>query len=134
MKCLLRLPLLAEIESKTKRESIMKITTRTEGEIRVIALQGKIISSQDTAELQQEIRKVIEDNVKKVVLDLTGLEWMNSTGLGALVAVMGRLRNVDGHLRLAHLNEMVNSLMTLNKLNLVFDIHPTVEAAIAGFR
>jgi len=112
----------------------MKTTATTQGDVKIIALQGKILSSQDTADMHNEVRTALENNLRKIVLDLSGLDWMNSTGLGALVAVQGRLKNVDGQLKLAAINEVVADLLKLNKLNLIFDIQPTVTAAVASFR
>jgi len=112
----------------------MKTSARTEGDVMVVSLQGKIISSQDTADLHGEIRKAIENSIHKVVLDMAGMDWMNSTGLGAIVAVSGRLKNADGTLKLAAMNETVSNLFQLNKLNLIFEIHPTVAAAVASFK
>lgn len=112
----------------------MKTTATTQGDVKIIALKGKILSSQDTADMHNEVRLALDNNLRKIVLDLSGLDWMNSTGLGALVAVQGRLKNVDGHLRLAALTNSVGDLLKLNKLNLIFEIHPTVAAAVASFR
>jgi anti-sigma B factor antagonist len=112
----------------------MKTATRTLGEVLIVSLHGKIMSSQDTVEMHNAVRAAIEANTRNVVLDLSGLDWMNSTGLGGLVAASGRLRNVDGHLKLAAPNATVSSLLALNKLNLIFDIFPTVEAAVASFK
>jgi len=113
---------------------MMKTTSRMEGDVMVISLHGKIISSQDTADMHGEIRTAVEANTKKVILDLGGLEWTNSTGLGAIVAASSRLRNADSILKLARPNEAVSGLLAMNKLNLVFEIHPSVEAAVASFR
>jgi anti-sigma B factor antagonist len=112
----------------------MKTTATTVGDVTVIGLSGKIMSSQDTAEMHGEIRKAIENSVHKVVLDFSALDWMNSTGLGAVVAASGRLRNAGGVLKLAAPNATVSHLIELNKLNLIFEIHPTAEAAVASFK
>ena len=112
----------------------MKTTATTLGDVTVIGLAGKIMSSQDTNDLHGEIRKAIENSIRKVVLDFSGLDWMNSTGLGAIVAASGRLRNAGGVLKLAAPNATVSHLIELNKLNLIIEIHPTVEAAVASFR
>ncbi|MBU0507305.1 STAS domain-containing protein [bacterium] len=112
----------------------MKTTATLEGDVKIIILNGKILSSQDTADMHIQVRTALEQNIKKVVLDLSGLDWTGSTGLGALVAVQGRLRNVDGHLKLAGVNPTVGELLKLNKLNLVFEMYPTVAEAVAHFK
>ena len=112
----------------------MKTTARTEGDVTIISLAGKIMSSQDTADMHNEIRTAIENSIRKVVLDMSGMDWMNSTGLGAIVAVSGRLRNTDGTVKLAAMNDTVRNLFKLNKLDMIFEIHPTVAAAVASFK
>ncbi|MFZ5432455.1 MAG: STAS domain-containing protein [Calditrichota bacterium] len=112
----------------------MEVTARTLGGIKIIALTGKILSSQDTAGMHNEVRLAVEADSIKVILDLSGLDWMNSTGLGALVAANGRLTGVGGELRLACPNDTITELLHLNKLDRVFEIYPDLESAIASFR
>jgi anti-sigma B factor antagonist len=72
------------------------------------------------------------DNRNKVVLDFAGVDWINSTGLGMLIAANGLLRDIDGEMKLAAVNDSVSGLLKMNKLHLVFDIYPTVENAVAS--
>lgn len=112
----------------------MRVTTHTDGDVFVIGLHGKIMGDPETAEIMDTMKEAMYANHRKVVLDLSGVDWMNSTGLGTLIAAQGLLREVASELKLAGLNESVRSVMTVNKLNLVFDIHPTVEAASGSFK
>ncbi len=112
----------------------MRVTTHTDGDVFVIGLHGKIMGDPETAEIMDTMKEAMYANHHKVVLDLSGVDWMNSTGLGTLIAAQGLLREVASELKLAGLNDSVKSVMTVNKLNLVFDIHPTVEAASKSFK
>ena len=111
----------------------MKITTHNEGDVFVIGLHGKIMGQPETDELMDTVKQAMYQNMRKVVLDLGGVDWMNSSGMGTLIAAQGLLREVDCELKLSGLNDSVRSVMAVNKLNLVFDIHPTVDAATGSF-
>jgi anti-sigma B factor antagonist len=111
----------------------MRITTRTEGDIFVIGLQGKITGDPETSDLIDTVKSAMFTNQQKLVLDFAGVDWINSSGLGALIAAQGLMRESRGELRLAGLNDSVKMVMVINKLNLVFDIHPTVAEAAASF-
>ena len=112
----------------------MRITTRSEGSVLVIGLQGKIMGDPEITDILDTVKSALFNNQQKVVMDLGGVDWINSSGLGSLIAAQGLMREVEGELRLAALSDSVRSAMTINKLNLVFDFHPTVEAAAASFR
>jgi len=112
----------------------MRISTRSEGDIYVIGLQGKIMGDPETSEIMDAVKEALFNNRRKVILDLEGLDWMNSSGMGTLIAAQALLREVDCQMKLAGLNDTVRSVLTLNKLNLVFDIHPDVKSAAESYR
>jgi anti-sigma B factor antagonist len=111
----------------------MQLAIQPAGNANVIRLQGKIMSDLETTEVMDAVKACIFDGKNKVVLDLAGVDWMNSTGLGMLIAARGLLLDVSGGLRLAGLNESVKQLMHLNKLDTIFEIHPDSQAAVQGF-
>lgn len=111
----------------------MRITTRSEGDVFVIGLQGKIMGDPETTEIMDTVKEALFKNQRKVVLDLEGVDWMNSSGMGTLIAAQGLLREVDCQLKLAGLNDSVRNVLTLNKLNLVFDIQSDVKSATGSF-
>jgi len=112
----------------------MNVTTSKQDNAFVIALSGRIMGGEDTFDFFKVIGQAVAENFKNVVLDLGDVEWMNSTGLGMLISGNARVRDVGGILKLARLSDSVDKVLTLNKLNLVFEIHPTVEKAAASFK
>ena len=81
-----------------------------------------------------KIHEYIENNRKKVVVDLAKVEWMNSTGLGILISGYTRLRNHQGVLKLANVTDKIQSLLTITKLVTVFETFDSVEDAIKSFK
>jgi anti-anti-sigma factor len=110
----------------------MRIETEDFGEVRVISLNGRLMGDQaDLAEFLDTVKAALYNNRKKLVFDFEGVEWMNSSGLGMIIAGNGLVREVEGGLvRLAKLNDSVSRLIGINRLNLVFEIHLTVDAAV----
>ena len=111
----------------------MRISTRMEGDIFVIGLQGKITGDPEITDLMDAVKSALFSNHHKVVMDFGGVDWINSTGLGTLIAAQGLLREAEGQLRLAAMNDSVKSVLSINKLNLVFDLHPSVQSAAESF-
>jgi anti-sigma B factor antagonist len=111
----------------------MKVSTGHHNDVFVIALSGKIMGGEDTTPFYEAVNSAVADNKKKVVLDLAGVDWMNSSGLGMLIAGSARLKNVAGQMKLARPNEIVSKLLALNKLDLIIEVHPSITAAAASF-
>jgi len=87
----------------------------------------------DATVLHDRLHELIDQNKKKVVIDLAKVDWMNSTGLGILIAGLTTLRDNQGELKLACVTDKIQSLLTITKLITVFEAHETVDAAVASF-
>ncbi len=68
-----------------------------------------------------------------MLLDLSGVQTMNSSGLSMLIAALTTMRNAGGDLKLAAASKKIESLLVITKLSTVFELHPTVKKAIASF-
>ncbi|MFZ5432456.1 MAG: STAS domain-containing protein [Calditrichota bacterium] len=111
----------------------MKVSSSKQDNVFVIALSGRIMGGEGTDDFYQVISIALEEGFRNFVLDLQDVEWMNSTGLGMVIAGSARVRDIDGIFKLARPNDSVSQALAINRLNLVFEIHPTLEAAVASF-
>ncbi|MCK4857728.1 MAG: STAS domain-containing protein [candidate division Zixibacteria bacterium] len=111
----------------------MKLTSREEGAVVVLEPRGKIIGGPDATVLREQVRDLTNSGKKKIVIDLAGVDWMNSTGLGILISCLTTLRNSGGELKLARITEKIESLLTITKLVTVFDTYDSAEDAISAF-
>jgi anti-anti-sigma factor len=111
----------------------MKVTSHVEGDVLVLAVEGKILGGPDTASFLEVVQNAIDGRFKKVIVDLHAVPWMTSSGLGMLIGARARLRSVGGELRLARPDETVSAMLVLNNLELIFGIHATIEEAVASF-
>jgi anti-sigma B factor antagonist len=112
----------------------MKLTDREIDNVVILEPRGKIMGGPDASLLHDKLYELIENDKKRVVIDLAGVEWMNSTGLGILISSVTTLRNHNGELKLANVTDKIQSLLTITKLVSVFDAHDSVESAIKSFK
>jgi anti-sigma B factor antagonist len=77
--------------------------------------------------------ELIAGNHRKVVLDLSKLEYVDSTGIGIIVTSCGRMETAGGELRIASMHPKVEDLMRTAKLHRVMNFYPTVADALQGF-
>ncbi len=91
------------------------------------------IDAEISFELRDLIEKLIENGKYKLVLDMNKTAYVDSSGLGAIVSRISILRANEGDIRLASLNESVDSLLELTNLNQILEIFDTVEQAMDSF-
>lgn len=87
----------------------------------------------ETAEIHTRVKELVANGVKKVIIDLGKVTWMNSTGLGALMSSLTTLRNAEGELKIARATDKVKSLFMVTKLITIFDSYDSVEEALKAF-
>ena len=112
----------------------MKLTDREQNGIVVLEPKGKIMGGPDASLLHDKLHEVMEAGRRQVIIDLSKVEWMNSTGLGILISTYTTLRNNEGELKLANVTDKIRSLLTITKLVTVFDTYDSVAEAVQAFR
>jgi anti-sigma B factor antagonist len=109
----------------------LTLNTRTEGEYTVLAVSGEVDVYTAPA-LRDRIADLLDSGQKQLIIDLAGVEFLDSTGLGVLVAGLNRAREVGGSLSLVCPQERVLKLFRITGLDEVFTVHATVDEALAG--
>ena len=112
----------------------MKLSDRLDGDIVILEPKGKIMGGPDASLLHDKLYEHIEQNRKKVVIDLGKVDWMNSTGLGILISGYTTLRNHEGQLKLVNVTDKIRSLLTITKLVTVFESYDSLEEAKKSFQ
>jgi anti-sigma B factor antagonist len=111
----------------------MKLSFKEKNGVTILEPRGKIMGGPDATILHDKLHDLIAEKKLKVVIDLSEVDWMNSTGLGILISGLTTLRNNQGDLKLASVTEKIQSLLTITKLITVFEAYDTVEEAITSF-
>jgi anti-sigma B factor antagonist len=110
----------------------MKIKEKIENHVAVLSLSGKMMGGPETTALHDHIRSLMNDGIKKVVIDLGGVKWINSSGLGVLMAAMTTLKNAEGQMKLANVTEKVESLLMITQLMRIFETYDSIDRAVSA--
>lgn len=101
--------------------------------VAILELNGKIMGVADAERLRVAIAPLVEAGRSKILLDFTRVPWMNSQGVGALMALVTSLRPRGGHVKLAGVNERVRSVLDVTRLSTHFEFYSSVDDALAAF-
>lgn len=112
----------------------MTIKETIEGNVAILTFKGNLLGEPETTNVREKIRELVAKNIKNIVIDLGGVEFINSSGLGTLIAALTTVRNAQGNLRLARINEKVRNLFVITQLVKVFDSYDTIDEALKSFK
>jgi len=112
----------------------LRATHRDAGETTVVELGGRIILGEGSALLRKTVRGLLEDNRKRLVLNLADVDYIDSSGIGELVSAYTAVKNRGGELKLLHLTKKVHDLLQLTKLYTVFDVYTDEATALRSFK
>ena len=112
----------------------LKIGVRTLNDgIVVVDCAGRIVFGEETAELRDRVKALITPD-SRIVLNLADVTYIDSGGLGTLVALYTTARNAGGSVKLARLTQRVGDLLQVTKLLTVFEVYNSEEEAVESFR
>ena len=106
--------------------------TVTRGDVAVVYLSGAILFGEESASLRSLVRDLLNES-NHIVLDLKGVSYIDSGGLGTLVALYASARKVGGEIKLSRLGPRANEVLQITKLMTIFDVYEDVDAATASF-
>ena len=107
----------------------LTLATREVGDATVVAVGGEI-DVYTAPRLRDKITELVGDGVYHLIIDMEGVEFLDSTGLGVLVGGLKKVRAHDGSLQLICTQERLLKIFRITGLTKVFDIHPDVASAI----
>jgi anti-sigma B factor antagonist len=111
----------------------MQMKEKMEGSVAILTFKGDLLGEPDTTNIREKIHSLVNDDVKKVIIDLGGVNYMNSSGLGTLISAHTTMKNAGGELRLARVEGKVQNLFVMTQLVKVFETFETVDRALASF-
>lgn len=112
----------------------MKIKKHMQGDVAILSLSITLFSgAPDSQEFKDQIYELLDQGVTKFVIDMAGVKRMDSTGLGVLISALTSVRKRGGEFKLAAINEIMESILVMTKLDAIFETHKTTEAAVQSF-
>ncbi len=111
---------------------MIKVIENIEGDVAICRIEGKLSGIEGKGKVQERIRDLMKRGILKIVLDLSKVNWIDSTGLGELIASLSSIKKKDGNLVLSNLQAPVQSLLKMTNLTQIFDTYESVEDAVQG--
>ena len=111
----------------------MKANARHHGKVTVVDLSGKITIGDGDIKLREAVNALLDEGRKAVILNLNGVSYMDSAGIGELVACYKRAREKGVNLKLLNPNGKVQDLLILTKLQEIFEIYRDEREALTSF-
>ncbi len=113
----------------------MNITTSTRqvGSVTIVDISGRIELGEESAAVRNVVGGLLSAGNKKILLNLAGVDYIDSSGLGALVSAFTTARKQGGELKLLNLTDKASDLMQVTKLYTVFDIANDEAQAVKSF-
>lgn len=108
----------------------MKFKIKERYNAAIIELSGDIIGGPETTEFSNEIKKLLADNKKNIIIDLGQVKFMNSSGLGMLISALTTVKKENGNLKLANITDKIESLLMITKLITIFETYQSVDEAV----
>ena len=112
----------------------MKASTRQVDGITIVDLSGRITLGEGSVVLRDNIRDIVGQGHKKILLNLGDVTYIDSSGIGELVSAFTTVRNQGGELKLLNLTKKVHDLLQITKLYTVFDVRDDEAGAIKSFK
>jgi anti-sigma B factor antagonist len=110
----------------------MDITTKLNGDVAIINLQGRLDLTSSNL-LKDASREFYSKDNCKLVLNMDKVDFINSSGLGALVSILKEVRDHKGKLKISNLADFLKEIFDITQLSSIFDICEDESHAVKGF-
>jgi len=111
----------------------MDIKLREVGDVAVLNLSGRLDLANGST-LKDQLKQLFADSKNQIHLNLAEVEFINSSGLGALVSIMKEVRLIKGRLTLSNPASYVQEIFEITQLSHIFEIYSTEEEALSSFQ
>ena len=111
----------------------LKIASREVANVTILDIQGRIVLGDEIGDLRDAVRNLLAEGKKKIILNLAGVDYIDSSGVGELVGSFTTARKAGGELKLLSLTQKVQDVLYVTKLYTVFDIKDDEFTAVRSF-
>jgi len=112
----------------------IKMTNSEVDGVSVVTLDGRIVLGEESNSLRERLKSMLAEGKKKIVLDMANIKYIDSSGLGTLVAAHVSAKTQGASVRLCNLGKKFHEVMQITKLLTVFDVYDTEAAAVSSFQ
>ncbi len=112
----------------------MQIDQRAVGDVTILDLKGNIVLNEGDVVLRDKINSLIQQGQVRIILNLAGVPYMDSAGLGEVVRTYSTVRRNNGNLKMLNLTKRITDLLTITKLLMVFETFDNEKDALESFK
>lgn len=112
----------------------LKMTNSEVDSVSVVELDGRIVLGEESSSLREKLKSLVAAGKKKIVLNMANIEYIDSSGLGALVAAHVSAKTQGASVRLCNLGKKFHDVMQMTRLLTVFDVYDKQAAAVSSFQ
>ena len=113
--------------------SDINISERQAGDVTILDLEGKVTIGEGSVALRNAIRRLLGEGKNKILLNLGGVGYIDSSGIGELVSSFTAVNKEGGTLKLLNLTQKIQDLLAITKLLTVFDVYDAEGEALASY-
>jgi anti-sigma B factor antagonist len=111
----------------------MQITERSVGDVMLLDIKGKITLGEGDEQLKDKVNSLVNQGQKKMILNLAGVPYLDSAGLGEVVRAYTTVSRQGGNLKLLNLTKRITDLLSITKLLTVFETFDSESDAVQSF-
>ncbi len=111
----------------------MKISRTDKDGVVVLQVSGKLMGGPDADAFDRELKLILGEGGRKILVDLGDVSWVNSTGLGILIAGHTQVSRAGGAMKLCQVSRRVESILMVTRLNMIFESYADESQALASF-
>ena len=110
------------------------VRTKLQKDVAIVNVKGMLMGDETTDLFRSTVKQLVEEGTRKIILDFSKVSWINSHGVGALMACYASVSKAEGRIGLTGIKSKVNQIMTITKVHRLFDQYPTVKHALEDFK
>jgi len=112
----------------------IKMTNSEVDGVSVVTLDGRIVLGEESNSFREKLKSMLAEGKKKIVLNMVNIKYIDSSGLGTLVAAHVSAKTQGASVRLCNLGKKFHEVMQITKLLTIFDVYDTKAAAVSSFQ
>ncbi len=112
----------------------IKMTNSEVDGVSVVTLDGRIVLGEESNSFREKLKSMLAEGKKKIVLNMVNIKYIDSSGLGTLVAAHVSAKTQGASVRLCNLGNKFHEVMQITKLLTIFDVYDTEAAAVSSFQ
>jgi len=112
----------------------VRLNIRKVGAVAILDLSGKLMGGSDSDDFKNEVKQLLAEGTKNILVNLEEVPWVNSTGLGTLIAGYTSVKREGGTLKLLNVTDRIQSILMITRLGTIFETYDDEAEALGSFK